>query len=240
MTLGMLAGLIKAVIIEGEESDGEVTEKWPPKIIPCMFNPVDYTVSQTNTYEHKFENGSDVPKMEFTKPGERILKLNTLYFDTYELPIPVDVSLMTIWLWDFMKPTIEYEDSEGHTKKKPPPVIFRWGMFQFYAVITSLSQKFTLFHSTGIPYRAEVTIELKQHLMTDMHAVLPQNPTSGGGPIERIWRVQAGDRLDLIADKVYRDSTKWRLIADRNGISDPLSIKAGQSLRIPPKSVGVS
>ncbi len=233
-----LLGLIKAVIIEGEETDDGVEEKFPGIILPFMFNPEDYTVEGSNVYELEFENESDVPKMEYSKPGPKTLKLSTLYFDTYELPIPMDVSLITRFLWDLMKPTTEYTHSDGTTKKKPPPVIFRWGLFQFYAVIISCTQKFTLFNQFGIPLRAEVTLVLQQHLKTEMFAGLPQNPTSGGGPIERIWRVKAGDRLDLIADKVYRDSTKWRLIADRNGISNPLSIRAGQSLRIPPKSIG--
>jgi len=232
-----LLGLIKASIIEGEETDDGVQEKSSGIVIPCMFNPTDYTVAQSNNYQLVYENGSDVPKMEFSGAGERTLTLPALHFDTYELPRPLDVSLETRFLWDLMKPSIEYEH-EGETKKKPPPVIFRWGLFEFYAVLTSCSQKFTLFHSSGIPLRAEVTVAFKQHLRTEMHALFPQNPTSGGGPIERIWRVQAGDRLDLIADKVYKDSAKWRLIADRNGISNPLSIKAGDSLRIPPKSMG--
>ena len=219
-------------------SRDDVKEKIPGKVVPCWFNPEHYEVSQSNSYQLVYENGSDVPKMEFTGAGERTLTLSTLYFDTYELPIPMDVSLLTRWLWDFMKPSIEFTH-ENEDKLKPPPVIFRWGLFQFYAVITMVKQKFTLFHSTGIPLRAEVTVEFKQHLRTEMHALFPQNPTSGGGPIERIWRVQAGDRLDLIADNVYNDSTKWRLIADRNGISNPLSIKAGDSLRIPPKSIGI-
>ncbi len=233
-----MLGLIKALIIEGEEKGDDVKEKIPGKVVPCWFNPEHYEVSQSNSYQLVYENGSDVPKMEFTGAGERTLTLSTLYFDTYELPIPMDVSLLTRWLWDFMKPSIEFTH-ENEDKLKPPPVIFRWGLFQFYAVITMVKQKFTLFHSTGIPLRAEVTVEFKQHLRTEMHALFPQNPTSGGGPIERIWRVQAGDRLDLIADNVYNDSTKWRLIADRNGISNPLSIKAGDSLRIPPKSIGI-
>jgi hypothetical protein len=206
-----------------------------------MFNPEDYTISQQNTYNKDPEDGSDVPRTNFSSAGDRTLSLNTLYFDTYELPIPVDVSLITHLLFELMKPSVDQTTGTGETettKKVPPPVIFSWGLFQFYAVITSCTQKFTLFHSTGIPLRAEVQIEFQQHLRSDMYAW--QNPTSGGGPIERIWRVKAGDRLDLIADQVYRDSTKWRLIADRNGISNPLSIKAGQSLRIPPKSVEYS
>jgi nucleoid-associated protein YgaU len=68
---------------------------------------------------------------------------------------------------------------------------------------------------------------------TDVDDYEKQNPTSGGGPIERIWRVVAGDRLDTIAAEVYQDSTKWRLIASQNHITNPLAIRPGQQLRIP-------
>ena len=237
MTNPTTVGLVKAMIIEGEESGDSIREKGSGIRIPCMFNPEDYTIAQTNSYQLVYENGADVPKMEFSGAGERSLKLNTLYFDTYELKI--DVTLITRLLFNLMKPSVEYEH-ENETKKRPSPVIFRWGMFEFYAVITTCSQKFTMFLPNGLPVRAEVQVEFKQHLKTDMYLNQPQNPTSGGGPVERIWKVKAGDRLDLIAAQVYRDSTEWRLIADRNRIADPMAIRAGQNLRIPPKSARYS
>lgn len=235
MTNPTTAGLVKAMIIEAEESGATIKKKEGGISIPCMFNPEDYTIAQSNTYQVVYENGSDVPKMEFSGAGERSLKLNTLYFDTYESK--KDVTQITRKLFALMKPSVEYQH-ENETKKRPSPVIFRWGMFKFFAVITTCSQKFTMFLQNGLPVRAEVQVEFKQHLKTDMY--LPQNPTSGGGPVERIWQVKAGDRLDLIAAQVYRDATIWRLIADRNQIVDPMSLRAGQNLRIPPKSARFS
>jgi hypothetical protein len=191
--------------------------------LKCHFNPFEYTIKQSNSYKPKFKKGSNVPNMEFTGPGKKTLSLK-LYFDSYEKK--EDISLTTRKLWQLMK--VKDED-EG--KPRPPPVAFRWGSLEFYAVIESVSQKFTLFLHTGMPVRAEVTISLSQHRDSDEY--LPQNPTSGAGPLERIWQVRGGDRLDLIAAEVYSDASKWRLIAEHNDIVNPFLLRAGQTLRIP-------
>jgi LysM repeat protein len=51
----------------------------------------------------------------------------------------------------------------------------------------------------------------------------------------RTYRVKAGDTLPNIAARpdVYGDSTKWKRIANANGIRDPRTLKVGQVLKIP-------
>ncbi|MDP8969883.1 MAG: LysM peptidoglycan-binding domain-containing protein [Actinomycetota bacterium] len=46
--------------------------------------------------------------------------------------------------------------------------------------------------------------------------------------------VKSGDTLISIAEKVYDDRGKWRLIAQANGIDDTNGLRVGQELRIPP------
>ena len=94
-----------------------------------------------------------------------------------------------------------------------------------------MSQKFTMFSTGGIPVRATADITFTQY--NDINDYPGQNPTSGGGPIERIRTITAGDRLDLIAAEVYGDATKWRHIAQRNNLRDPLALRPGMLLRIP-------
>jgi nucleoid-associated protein YgaU len=60
-----------------------------------------------------------------------------------------------------------------------------------------------------------------------------QNPTSGGGPLQEVWAVTEGDRIDSIAMAVYGSANKWRLIADYNGLRNPLDLRLGQELLIP-------
>jgi nucleoid-associated protein YgaU len=94
-----------------------------------------------------------------------------------------------------------------------------------------MTQKFTLFKPDGTPVRANVQVTFTQH--KDLNDYPNQNPTSGGGDIERVWRVIAGDRLDTIAYQVYGDATKWRMIAAYNEIINPLKLIPGQQLIIP-------
>jgi nucleoid-associated protein YgaU len=197
--------------------------------IPCMFNPFEYSVSKSNSYAEKAQNRSEVAKSEFQKAGPQKLQL-TLTFDTYNTKEKADVSKITVKLWELMETKTRQEKNE--TEKIPPPyVAFEWGVFTFVAVITEMTQKFTLFLLDGTPVRAQVNVSFTQ--FSDSKDYKHQNPTSGGGPIERIWRVAASDRLDTIAARVYGDATKWRLIAERNRITNPLTLRTGQQLTIP-------
>jgi len=45
---------------------------------------------------------------------------------------------------------------------------------------------------------------------------------------------EIGDRLDLIADQFYGDSSLWYVIADANNLN-LINVPAGLKLRIPPK-----
>ncbi len=214
------AARIYEVDSSGEEKGGGVS-------VDCMFNPFEYTVTKTNTYKEERKNRSDVPGFEFEKAGPQTLKLN-LIFDTFESD--EDVSLKTNKLWKLMESKTRREGNRNR-KVPPPEVAFEWGVFRFVAVITSMTQQFTLFKPDGTPVRAHVEVTFTQH--KDLEDYPNQNPTSGGGDIERVWRVIAGDRIDTIAYAVYGDATRWRTIADYNRLDNPLDLRAGQQLIIP-------
>jgi len=52
-------------------------------------------------------------------------------------------------------------------------------------------------------------------------------------PDVRIYSVENGDTLDLIASKFGLPTRLWWLIADVNDIADPFSLTVGQELIIP-------
>ena len=116
-------------------------------------------------------------------------------------------------------------------KVAPPEVAFEWGVFKFEAYITNMTQLFTLFKKDGTPVRAKVSVTFSQY--TDKNDYPKQNPSSAGSDIERVWRVVAGDRLDAIAYEVYKETSNWRVIAERNKIRNPLALRPGQTLLIP-------
>jgi nucleoid-associated protein YgaU len=118
------------------------------------------------------------------------------------------------------------------TRGRPPKVRFQWGTsWSFKAVITNITQKFTLFLVDGTPVRAELDVTFQQ--IEDTANLQPQNPTSGGVGGERVWRVRDGDTLAWIAYKSYGDSTRWRPIAEANGLERVRELTPGTVLVIP-------
>lgn len=196
--------------------------------VPCMFNPYEYSVSKSNQYEVKPRNRSAVPQVEFKSAGSQTLKLK-LVFDSYESQ--EDISRTTNKLWKLMEAKTRGQNDQAR-KVPPPEVAFHWGVFRFVAVVTQMTQKFSLFLPNGTPVRAEVDITFTQHV--DLEDYPNQNPTSGEGPTERVWQVTAGDRIDLIAAAVYGDAGKWPAIARHNGIVNPHTLTPGMQLNIPP------
>jgi hypothetical protein len=218
-TRGNLAAAQITVVNKKGKKEGGPT-------VPCMFNPYEYRVTKTNTFSEKPQNDADVTEAQFKSSSPQTLTLS-LYFDTYETG--EDVSKTTRQLWQLMMTKTQKDSGMG--KKVPPPqVAFEWGVFFFVAYITTMTQTFTLFNKDGTPLRAKVDVTFTQYTDVDDY---PRQDQRGGTFFEQAWRVTAGDRLDTIAGEVYDDPQKWRLIAERNHITNPFALRPGQILQIP-------
>jgi Contractile injection system tube protein len=201
------------------------------------FNPKEYSISKSNTWSAAEANrGSDTPPLHFGGGQPKQLKLQLL-FDTFEAGTDVRRDY-TDNLFKMME--INPKLPEGGTTKttgSPPKLKFSWGtVWSFFCYLESLSVQFTLFLADGTPVRANADLGLKQAV--DEKQQPGTNPSSAGEGGEHIWLVQPQDRLDLIAFHEYGDASRWRVISDANGITDPLKIVAGQRLIIPATPVG--
>ncbi len=118
-------------------------------------------------------------------------------------------------------------------RDEPPRIQFQWGkMILFRAVATDVTVTYTLFDADGTPVRAEVTVNLKQQDDSDDFSG-PTNPTTRT-EARKTHLVQQGERLDLIAYQEYGAAGHWRHLAEANGLRDPLDLRPGQILIIPP------
>jgi hypothetical protein len=200
--------------------------------VEFMFNPKEYSISKQNTWNAAdAKSGSDTPPLHFGGGQPKQLKLQ-LFFDTYESGIDVR-NAHTEKLFKMMEinPRLPV-DSTNPTNGAPPKLIFTWGtVWSCFCYLESLSVQYTLFLADGTPVRATADIGLKQAVDEKQQA--GTNPTSGGNGGEHVWQVQPQDRLDLIAFQEYSDASRWRVIAEANGIDNPLKIKPGQRLIIP-------
>ena len=144
--------------------------------IPCLFNPGELALNQSNGWAADVMPGKGVPTLRYTGATSGRLRLN-LFFDTTDTGSPVtDYTKKIVGL---MEVNDSLPGSSAVTNNaRPPWVVFNWGDFHsFKAVVSDLELTFEYFSSTGTPLRARAVITLKQY-QEDM-AFGPQNPTSG-------------------------------------------------------------
>ena len=195
--------------------------------VECLFNPNAYTFSKQNSWTPKAGKGKNIPELEF-KGGESMTLNMQLFFDTYTTG--EDVRKTTNRIWKLMNVSEKLTDMTS-VKGRPPMVEFQWGStWSFRAVLTKVSQNFTLFRYDGIPVRATLDVSFLQ--AKEQGRYPGQNPTTVGHPGYRRRVVNEGDTIDWIAHEEYGDSAMWRFIADTNGLDDPGRLKPGQVLAI--------
>jgi nucleoid-associated protein YgaU len=123
----------------------------------------------------------------------------------------------------------------GVTNSNQPTVTFQWGPpmlgFMYDALVTKADVKYTRFHSSGIPIRAECTIVLK--VQFNILSSIPTNPTSGGLPGRSTHLVREHESLQSIAQQHYGRPGLWRKIAEINGIANPQRVRPGTTVFLP-------
>lgn len=179
--------------------------------IAVMYNPTELSLNRTVNVQGEGAN------IQFQRVSQDDLTV-ALFFDTFEQQ--TDVRAITGKIAALTQPT-----SGTGVRREPPVVLFTWGGALFTGIITKLDQRFTMFLSSGIPVRAELSVTLKSVLteQEELHA-------RGYFNCRQLWTVQAGDRPYLIAARAYGDASLWRLVAEYNGIDDPLNFPAPADL----------
>ncbi len=204
--------------------------------VKCMFNPTDYAFSKHNNWTAGQSKGFNLAQYEFGSGQPTVLQMQ-LFFDTYSnvksaSSTPKDVRKeFTGSVWNMMRidPALA---SMSNTQGRPPIVSFQWGStWTFKAVITDLSERFTLFLPDGTPVRSTLDVTFQQ--IQDENWYPATNPSSGGSGGERVWVVNDGDTLAWIAYQEYGDTSLWRLIADANKLSRVRRLTPGMVLEIP-------
>jgi nucleoid-associated protein YgaU len=121
------------------------------------------------------------------------------------------------------------------TTYKLPILLFSWGGgggsagLSYKVVLEKVDIHFERFSSTGAPVWAKVNLTLKEW----EDAPLSTNPTSGGQPGRTKHVVTAGDSIVRIANQSYGTPNAWRVVADVNGLDDPLRVRPGRLLDLP-------
>ena len=189
--------------------------------IQCAFNPQEYSISKTNVWTIKPVAGTDTPKPEFGGGMPWTIRVQLL-LDSSLLGPDKSIKDDAVKLLKMME--------TGGGGAAPPTVTFKWGSIESPKMVgSSLNIRFVMFRPNGEPARALVDLELTQ----SEKAQEGQNPTTRAQAGLKVHTVTDGDSLPSVAYKNYGDATRWRTIAEANGIDDPLSLRRGSQLSIP-------
>lgn len=198
--------------------------------VKCMFRPKEYSVTKQNSWNLKEVKGKDVPQLEFSGGGASNLTME-LFFDTYESGKDVRKEY-TNKIWELT--AIDEKLTDKYNRKgRPPKVQFQWGpVISFNAVITNVTQRFSMFKPDGTPVRATLSVTFQEAEKPGKYPF--QNPTTSSKPGYRVRVIKEGDSLDWIAHEEYGNPALWRFIADTNDLEDPMKLNPGQALSIAP------
>ncbi len=192
--------------------------------IECAFNPQEYSITKSNVWTIKPVAGTDTPKPEFGGGMPWTIRVQLL-LDASLKGASASVKHDAIKLLKMME-----SGGGGGGGSAPPTVTFKWGSIESPKMVgSSLSIRFVMFRPNGEPARALVDLELTQ----SEKATEGQNPTTRAQAGLKVHTVTDGDSLPSVAYKNYGDATRWRTIAEANGIDDPLNLRRGHQLSIP-------
>ena len=215
--------------------------------IECWFNPKEFSLTKTNKWDTKPKSGGGLPDAQFTGSEEQKITLDLLFDDSDAHDGDVRTicgklfQMMEVDGTKFSGGAASSGGGGGGDKNsgRPPTVEFGWGnLITFKAVCDSLTVQYSLFKPDGTPIRANAKLQLTQVAQAVAKGsgagnTQPHNPTTVGVAGLRTHLVRDGDSLQSIAYAAYGDATRWRAIADANGIDDPTRLRRGSLLTIP-------
>ncbi len=239
MVLGKLLGIdlnSLAKLTIRYEKDHE--HDWRGRIT-ALFNPSELSISQGVNW--KTHGGGTLTERTAIEQQFRSVSPRTtsveLFFDSYE---DHDGSGLFGFLPNLNPfPSPDATDVRRYTDElarlaavvpelhRPPLCKLSWGAFDdiFTGVLTNVSGNYTMFMPSGMPVRATVSCDFTEHQVQSFELFSPD--------VDKRHVVAPGDTLHGIAARVYDDPTKWRILAEANGITRPRDLTPGTTVVVP-------
>lgn len=204
------------------------------KKFTVQYNPKEFQVSKSLTWEESKTQGLAVNPLQFQK-GAPMTASFDLIFDTTGESSPKNVQ--DAWVNGLLaltnsdaKPKAGEEAELGKTR--PHALIFTWGAFTMKCVIESISVTYLMFASTGEAIRARCSVKLKEWTPPDEAENGVKFQAGSGGSAwgtGSIMLVGSGQTLSQIAQSAGVD---MREVAAANGITNPLEDLTGLEIKI--------
>jgi hypothetical protein len=227
--------------------------------VDCLLNPETVQVTRLAGVRPRGTAGgqatgvglADEP-LHFTGGGRTELTLDLLFdvelADTQARP--TDVRALTRPLW-----MLAENSAEERGAVRPPLVRLVWGKtWNVPGVVVAVAERFDGFSAGGTPRRSwlrmklvrvtESAAEAKAAFDAELAAAAAYPTLAAEGSLPGAAVLAVGDgraepgysgvRFDLLANDALGSPLHWRLLADYNGIANPLEVPPGSTLGVPP------
>jgi hypothetical protein len=114
---------------------------------------------------------------------------------------------------------------------RPRFLMLVWGRLVVTTVLEGYAIAYKLFTPAGLPLRATLTANFREHIPSGMGALL-KNLASPD--IDHAHQVLDGENLPAIVHKVYKDPSYYLAVAAANGLDSVRSLPPGRVLHLPP------
>lgn len=237
--MGKLTSIVSGSLQSGqmEKARLHVIEGKPFEDLVFLYNPETIEVTKSVDFKEHRTQSMDAGQLEYTSGLSRTLSISEVIFDTYDTKENVRTKYInTLEALTQNDPTLAAKGSGS--AGRPPKVLLVWGKFMSETdpynscswYVKKVTVNYTMFLNDGTPVRAKVKIELVE--ATSVEEALSKKQGQEGS---KLVQVKQGDTLDKIANAEYGDPSAWKKIAEANNIDDPMNLKPGSSLKIPPK-----
>ena len=254
----MEGSISKLLIISLPDPDtsgaaGELTGMGPGSVIngllsktfEVQINPEQITRNFSIKYKEPNAPGTNGSEFQFEKVNPEELELRFILDGTgavlqNDKPSPdmlnnlsnlVPVEALTAYvplkIAQLQSAVYDFSDEKHRT----PFLMVQYGKLVFMGLLMNMSVNYNLFNPSGIPIRAEITLNLKAHTpFKDSAALLSLLSPD----LTRHHLVIGGENILRICEEVYEDETYYLEVAKANGLTNFRNLKPGTHLILPP------
>lgn len=115
---------------------------------------------------------------------------------------------------------------------RQPLCKLQWGEEYFCGMLTDLDYRYTMYAKDGTPVRVTCKAVFKEWI--DVSSALQGDNTPQSPDRSKYRMIYENTQLCHMAYQEYDDPDSWRLIAEANGINDPLDLTPGMLVALPP------
>jgi len=115
---------------------------------------------------------------------------------------------------------------------QPNVVEIKWGSgVAFFGRLKSMNVDYTLFHPLGNPLRAKVSMSFRSYETPKQTSA---NETQESPDMTHHVTVRAGDTLPLLCEQIYKDPSRYVMVARYNRLDGFRQLTPGTELTFPP------